>query len=264
LPEENSSTSRDSLLGGRVTILQPLGGYRAAIDPVLLAAAVPAMPGETVLDAGAGTGAAALALAARIEGVRVTGLDQEPGLIGLAAKSAEASGLAKSVRFIVGDLLSPPPALTPGGFDHVMANPPYQAAGKGNPPTDALKRAATVESQAGLGDWLGFMLTMARPGGTVTVIHRYDRRDEVIAGLGGDNAGLVVFPLWAKQEAGSGVSRDRDKNKRGRDAKRVIIQGRKGDEGETRLTKGLVLHDEDGSYTPEADAILRDAGPLTL
>ena len=51
MPELDCEISRDGLLGGRVTILQPAGGYRTAIDPVLLAAAVPAQPGETVLDA---------------------------------------------------------------------------------------------------------------------------------------------------------------------------------------------------------------------
>ena len=233
-----------------MTILQPAGGYRAAIDPVFLAAAVPARPGETVLDAGSGTGAAALALAARLEGVGVVGLDSDPGFIALARNSAEESGLARSIRFVEGDVLSPPPELTPGGFDHVMANPPYLAAGSGNPPADAAKRAATVESAARLDDWLGFLLAMARPGGTVTVIHRFDRKDEVIAGFGGDNAALVVFPLWPK--------------KQGEGAKRVIVQAQKGEQGETRSAEGLVLHNDDGSYTPEAEAVLRHAGPLIL
>jgi|TARA_Y100000031_G_scaffold53892_2_gene61439 tRNA1(Val) A37 N6-methylase TrmN6 len=250
LPEPDSGISRDRLLGGRVTILQPAGGYRTAIDPILLAAAVPAQPGETILDAGSGTGAAALALAARIEGVHVVGLDLEPGFIGLAAKSAEESGLSQSIRFVEGDLLSPPADLTPGGFDHVMANPPYLAAASGNPSPDAARRAATVESGARLDDWLRFIMTMARAGGTVTVIHRYDRKDEVVEGLAKGAGGAKVFPLWPKK-AGEG-------------AKRVIIQARKGEAGKTRIAKGLVLHNDDGSYTPEAEAILRDAGPLTL
>ncbi len=250
MPELDCEISRDGLLGGRVTILQPAGGYRTAIDPVLLAAAVPVQPGETVLDAGSGTGAAALALAARLEGVGVVGLDSDPGFIGLARNSAEESGLSQSIRFVEGDLLSPPPDLVSGSFDHVMANPPYRAAGSGNPPADAAKRAATVESRARLDDWLRFLLAMARAGGTVTVIHRYDRKDEVITGLGGEAGGLVVFPLWPKIQ--------------GQAAKRVIIQARKGKTGKTRITEGLVLHNDNGSYTAEAEAVLRGAGSLVL
>ena len=44
----------DGFLGGRLRILQPRVGYRAATDPVLLAAAVPAKPGQRALNWAAG------------------------------------------------------------------------------------------------------------------------------------------------------------------------------------------------------------------
>ena len=256
--------TRDSLLGGRVTILQPAAGYRAAIDPVLLAAAVPAKPGETVLDVGSGTGAAALALAARLEGVRVTGLEADGALTTLAQESAGESGLSDRVAFVEGDLLTPPSNFKPGGFDHVMANPPYLAAGSGNLPPDRAKRRATVEGDAVLGDWLRFSLEMLRDGGTVTVIHRFDRKDEVIEGLAkgaGGAGGAKVFPLWPKK-AGEG-------------AKRVIVQAVKGVIGaggtrggprgrDVETLPGLVLHLDGGDYTPDAEAVLRSAEALSL
>ena len=248
-------TTEDELLGGRVTIIQPAGGYRAAIDPVLLAAAVPAETGARVLDVGSGTGAAALTLAARIEGVRVTGLEAQETLVALAREGARKSGLDGQVDFLRGDLLSAPECLKTrglnlGSFDHVMANPPYLAAGSGNPPPDAAKRAATVEGDARLVDWLGFMLTMVRDGGSVTVIHRHDRAEEVTEELAKGAGGIVVFPLWPKpaQEV----------------AKRVIIRAVKGGAGETRTAEGLILHAEDGAYTPEAEAILRGGNALLL
>ena len=40
----------DRILGGRIRLLQPSEGYRVAIDPVFLAAAVPAGPGDLVLE----------------------------------------------------------------------------------------------------------------------------------------------------------------------------------------------------------------------
>src|SRR3546814_8190614 len=46
--------TEDAFLGGRVKLRQPEVGYRAAIDPVLLAAAVPAVAGERVADLGCG------------------------------------------------------------------------------------------------------------------------------------------------------------------------------------------------------------------
>ena len=61
--------SDDKFLCGRLRLLQRLQGYRAATDPVLLAAACPAEPGQSLLDLGcvAGTGA-------RCRGARVPGL----------------------------------------------------------------------------------------------------------------------------------------------------------------------------------------------
>jgi tRNA1(Val) A37 N6-methylase TrmN6 len=237
-------------LGGAVALRQPRDGYRAAIDPVLLAAAVPAHPGERVLDVGSGSGAASLALAARCDGVFVTGLEMQGPLVALAGDSARENGLHDRVRFVEGDLLEPPAVLKPNAFDHVIANPPYMAAGLGNPPPDASRRAATVEGDAALADWLVFLLSRVRGGGTVTVIHRHDRAGEVIAGLEGNGGGgIVVFPLWSRAE---------------KEAKRVIVQARKGGPGEMRTADGLVLHAAADAFTAAADEILRGGQALSL
>ena len=122
--EAAGPVSEDRLLGGRIILRQPVGGFRAAIDPVLLAAAIPAKPGERVLELGAGTGAASLCLARRVAGCEILGLELQPDLAALATGNAETNLLAGQVAFRVGDLLHPPADLAAGGFDHVMANPP--------------------------------------------------------------------------------------------------------------------------------------------
>ena len=237
------SPSDDSLLGGRVRLRQPGGGYRVAMDSVLLAAAVPARPADRVLDIGAGVGAASLCLAARVPECRVDGIELDAGLAALAGANAAANGWGRRVEILAGDILDPPAALTSGGYDVVMTNPPYMARGRGNPPPDPARAAALVEGAADLAAWLDFAVAMARPRGFIVLIHRADRVDEILRTLGARVGGVVLLPLWPRATA--------------RTATRVIVAARKGAAAPARILRGLVLHEADGAYTPAVEAILR-------
>ncbi|HEV2264886.1 MAG TPA: methyltransferase [Stellaceae bacterium] len=241
--------SDDALLGGRVKLLQPTEGYRVAIDPVLLAAAVPADVGDSVLDIGCGVGAASLCLAARVPDCRITGIETQRDLVRLAGENASRNGVADRVTVMAGDIRNPPPRLEPGRFAHVMANPPYMEAEAASPSPLAAKATATVESGADLAAWVRFALAMARPRGSITFIHRADRLEHLLAQFAGRAGGIVVLPLWPGA---------------GKPAKRVIVHARKDVATPTRLLPGLILHEADGRFTAAADAVLRGGGALTL
>jgi tRNA1(Val) A37 N6-methylase TrmN6 len=241
--------TEDKLMGGRVVLRQPAGGFRAAIDPVLLAASVPATARDHVLELGSGTGAAALCLARRVKGARVTGLELQRDLVRIAGENAALNALEAEVAIVFGDILNPPPRLAPGGFDHVMANPPYLEAGTATLPEDDARRAAVGEGAADLKAWLRLALLMVRPKGTVTFIHRADRIDGLLTELHGRAGEIVVFPLWP------GV---------GKPAKRVLVRARRDIQTPARIAPGLVLHAADGKFTAEADAVLRDGWGLVL
>src|SRR5471032_3216060 len=130
-----TSTTEDTLLGGRVRLLQPRRGYRVAVDAVLLAAATEAAPGDSILDLGAGVGAVGLCLAIRVPGCRVTGIELQPALAALAERNARDNALSDRVRTIVHDLAQPLPAGL-GPFDRVATNPPYLAAAVADPSPD--------------------------------------------------------------------------------------------------------------------------------
>ena len=250
MTSDEAAVTEDRLLGGQVSLRQPAAGYRAGIDPVALAAAVPAGKGDTVLDIGSGVGAAALCLAARVPECRVYGVEIQRDLVRLAAENVALNGFEGRIEVMVGDLTRPPPRLAAGSFHHVMSNPPYRAAGGGNPPPNAGKATSTIEAAGDLADWVDFCVRMVRHKGSVTFIHRADRLDELLAYLRHKTGGLAVYPLWPTAD-------------RARPAKRVIVQAIKGGAGPLKLLPGLILHEGDG-YTPEAEAVLRHGAGLTL
>ncbi|MCH8038644.1 MAG: methyltransferase [Proteobacteria bacterium] len=245
----HDAVSEDRLLGGRVRLSQPVEGYRAAIDPVFLAAAVPARAGESVLDLVRGAGAAALCLLARVPGTRVTGLELQADLVRLAGENARANGAADRFFAIAGDVARPPPRLAPGAFHHVLCNPPQLMAEGSRPSPNPARDAANREGEARLADWVTAALAMVRPKGSLGFVHRADRLDALLAALVGRAGEIVVFPLWPR---------------RGQAAKRILLRARKGVATPLRLSPGLVLHEADGRFTPAANAVLREGKGLEL
>ena len=247
--ENEGAMTEDSLLDGRIRLRQPAAGYRVAIDPVLLAAAVAARPDERVLDLGCGAGAAALCLLARDAGPLAVGLELDRGQVALARDNAALNRLSDRFQVVAGDVLAPTGALARDSFDQVLCNPPHLAARGATAPKDAARARAMHEGAAGLAVWIDAALALLRAKGAVTFIHRADRLDELLSGLHGRAGEVVIFPLWPAA---------------GKPAKRVIVRARKAVAAPARLSAGLVLHQADGAFTPEAEAVLRHAQALRL
>jgi len=232
-----------------VRLRQPANGARVAIDPVFLAAVVPAEGKQIVLDVGAGSGATSLCLAARVPECRIVGIELQRDLVRLAGDNVALNGMDGRVSMIAGDLREPPPRLSPGLFDHVMANPPFLERGRATPSANPARAAANIEAGADLGDWVRFALAMVRGQGTVNLIHRADRIDAVLGHLAGRAGDIAVFPLWPNE---------------GKPASRILVRARKQVSAPARLLPGLVLHEADGRFTTAAEAVLRGGAALEL
>jgi len=174
--------SQDGFLGGRLLVAQPKAGYRAAMDPVLLAAACPARAGQSVLELGCGAGVASLCLGWRVPDLRLSGLELQPAYAALARENGARNGLALEVH--EGDLIAPPAVLRAQSFDHVIANPPYFAPGDGTCAADSGRERARREATP-LALWVGQALRRLRQGGQITLIQQADRLADVLGALGG-------------------------------------------------------------------------------
>jgi tRNA1(Val) A37 N6-methylase TrmN6 len=236
-----TALTEDALLGGRVRLLQSRRGYRVAVDAVLLAAAVHPAPGERVLDLGTGVGAVGLCIAKRVADCTIFGIELQPALAQLAQRNATRNGFGDRVHTIVHDIAWPLPAEL-GPFDQVATNPPYMAAAAADPSPDRSKALATVESSANLERWLEVATGALKAGGTLTLIHRADRLEEIAAHL--------VRLQWGALTL-----------KRLPPAPRVLVRARRGPPS-VGESPPLTLHKPEGGYTEAAEAILRHAAAL--
>ncbi len=236
-------TTDGHLLNGRVVYRQPAAGFRSGIEPVLLAASVPAKPGDHVLEAGSGAGAALLCLMMRVPGVQATGVEMQPGLAELAAANAASNGF--SAMRIIPERIEL--AALPAVFDHAMANPPYHRP-EGSISPDVGKETAKRASTMLIGRWIERLGGALRHRGTLTL--------SVPAGLVPACLQIMaearcpctaVLPLWPKA---------------GRAAKLVLLRGIKGARGPMQILPGLVLHRADGSYSEAAETVLRTGSAL--
>jgi tRNA1Val (adenine37-N6)-methyltransferase len=233
--------SAETFLNGRVIVRQPEKGFRAGLDAVMLAAAVP--EGATALELGAGAGTASLCLATRLKDIAITGLEVDPDLVRLANDNAAANGIEKNVRFAAANIFALPLEFK-REYDCVFLNPPFHGDGQAPPNPE---RALALMDDGTLPGWLEAGLKRVVSGGCLTAILRADRLNEALAAL--PLGGITALPLWPRS---------------GEAARRILLQARKGSRAAFRLLPGLALHDETGAYTPDADAILRGESALAL
>ena len=188
-------TSQDGFLGGRLQLAQPKIGYRAGIDPVLLAAACPAKKGEHVLELGCGVGVASLCLAARVPGLRLHGVEILPDYAQLARDNAAQNEFEFDVQ--VACVSARPTPFYDHSFHQVIMNPPYFMEESSSTPLEA-GRASGRSEQVALSHWIETAAKRLRPKGYLTLIQRVERLPDILSGLSGRLGSISVQPLAAR------------------------------------------------------------------
>jgi tRNA1(Val) A37 N6-methylase TrmN6 len=252
--KERGGLTEDAVLGGRLRLTQPGRGHRVGHDAILLAAACPARAGERAVDLGAGVGAAGLALASRADGVTVTLVEIDRELAALAAANAERNGLAARVRVAALDVGAPPRAfaaagLAPESIARVLMNPPFNDPGRQRTSPDRRRRLAHAGPRGTLGAWTRTAARLLQPRGTVTLIWRADGLADVLEALARDFGGVSVLPVHPRRDA---------------PAIRVLVRATKASRAPLALLPGLMLNEQSGLPTQDAEAVLRAGAALPL
>jgi tRNA1(Val) A37 N6-methylase TrmN6 len=178
-PADEGGFTRDTLLRGRVKLLQPAQGYRSSLDPVLLAAFVEAPMGE-FLDIGCASGALSFLLLAKDSAARGTGIEIQPRLAALAEQGRVENGFFERFRVVVGDVRAVE-SLPAQSFDLVAINPPFRPVGTGVLPPRAEKALANHEVALTLQEWVESSARLLRPMGRLCTIFPADRSAELRA-----------------------------------------------------------------------------------
>jgi len=245
--------SEDAVLGGRLRLRQPLAGHRVGHDAILLAAATAARAGEHAIDLGAGVGAAGLALAVRVAGLKVTLIEIDPALCALAADNARLNNLADRVSVRSADAEDTDPlgaaGITPGAADRVLMNPPFRDATRQNVSPDPGRRLAHTAAPGLLPRWIASAAHLLKPQGVLTLIWRADALADVQSALSAEFGGIAVLPVLPRPDA---------------PAIRVLVRAVKSGGGAPVIYPGLILNDQHGKPTAAAEAVLRGGGTLSI
>jgi tRNA1(Val) A37 N6-methylase TrmN6 len=247
MPETAKDPTKDRILGDRLILSQPGRGHRAGSDAVIIAAAVPAKPGDTVVDFGAGVGTAGLAVAVRVPGVQAVLVEIDPDLAAVAAKNIAENGL--HARVVTGDVAGLGKELESGLLaGHIVSNPPYNAPGGRVPPDEQTARAR-IAPEGQLDAWMRAAMRILVPGGTISFIHRPEALPEILAALENRFGGAVLRFVHGSFDA---------------PAIRVLVQATKARRAPLKVLPPLVLNAPGGGFTAEAEALHRHLSALDM
>lgn len=256
MTEEPAEVSVDAFLGGVITIMQGRKGHRVGLDAALLQALVPADATGTAIDLGTGVGTVAFAAAARAPSLRSVGIDRDTAALDRAAAALrlpENSGFADRVGLVRAEIgresLTGGTGLDAGSADWVLMNPPYDQPGRVRASPDEARQGAHIGESDTLEAWTRAAAGLLRPRGHLGIIHRTFALPGILVALARGFGDVRVLPVHPRRDAL---------------ASRVLVRATRASRAPMQISPGLVLHEADGSWTREADAILSGTAALSV
>jgi len=239
---KSSDETRDTILDGSITLIQPKHGYRFSVEAILLGRFARVSARDRVLELGAGCGVVAIMMGALYRPREVVALEIQPALAEMIARNAAANSL-ESAHAVCADLRHRKIAgVEPASFDLVVANPPYRAMAAGRENPDHGRRIARGESTATLADFVAAARRYARRGGRVAFVFAARRSAELISTMRTNKLEPKRIRFVHPQIA--------------MPATVMLIEARAGGGIEVAIEPPLILYERPGIYTAEARALL--------
>ena len=240
------SNSLDAFIDGKISLFQPVSGYRANTDSILLAAAVNAKKGERVLELGCGVGTVLFSLMSRVKGLHVVGIEAQKKYASLAVRNANYNSFEADI--VTCDIASIPNTYKKLKYDHVVLNPPFFASKDSTPGSKSDQDMAKREQTLSLMDWMDIAIKRCSVKGEVVLIHQAERLVDITRIIGDRLGDIKILPISSFN---------------GGEAKRILVKGKKGSSSPLAILAPLVMHEESRSpeptkkHTDKVEGILR-------
>lgn len=206
-------------------------------DTILLADFASVGREEKGADLGCASGLLMLLLLWREESLRMTGLELQPDAVRRAEENFRLNGMQARAELLCGDLRESAKSMPNGGFDFVIANPPYYDAKRGTLPQDPDQAAARSGICMSVSELCRAASRLCRSGGRVYFCYRPEQMLTLLEEMRGRH-------LEPKRMRFVHHSLDAE-------AFLVLVEGRKDGKPGLRLEKPLLIRNEDGTETEE-------------
>lgn len=224
-------------------LMQPRDGYRYSLDPLLLCAfAGKRCKGAATIDLGTGCGIIPLVMTQNYGASSAVGVEFQQEMARLAERNVELNCSGADVRILHDDILDIRKKFPVSSFDLVLSNPPFRNPGSGKISPKAGRDKARHETTASLKDFLAAAKYLVSPAGSISFVYHPSRLQEFLATC---------------SELKLSVSRIRMVHgKIGSEGRIFLVEMKKGRKCDLTIEPPLVIYQDGGEYTPEAQEVL--------
>ncbi len=224
-------------------LIQNPGWFCFGVDAVLLShfSSQTVKPKSRVLDLCTGNGIVPILLAEKTAAAQICGLEIQPQVAEMAARSVEMNDLQGRVSIVCGDLKCALDYYPKASFDAVCCNPPYKENSGGIKNPDDTLAIARHEIMCNLEDIIKAAEGLLVPGGKLYLIHRPERLADILCLM----REYRIEPKRLRFVHPSA----------GKTATMILVEGAKHGKPKLFLDPPLYVHSEDGGYTDEINEI---------